>query len=122
MAKTQEEKREARIKEIVGLTKERDVINARLNLLTGVVEASNAKPDKIPIPEGFSYSREVEALFEAHPQLRILQATALLQKKYPYPIERRKVHSALVYLVERGKLLKEKEERGLFSLKAQTAQ
>lgn len=117
MAKSLEEKREERIKEIASLTKQREAINAKLNFLTGVSETINAKPAESPIPEGFSITREVETLFKEYPQLRILQATALLKKKYPqYQIERRKVHSSLVYLVERGKAKKE-EERGLFSLK-----
>ena len=121
MKKTLEDKREERIKEIAELTKKRDEINARLNFLTGVAETTNAKVAESPIPEGFSYTREVEILFSEHPQLRILQATALLQKKFAqYQIDRRKVHSSLVYLVERGKINKEKEERGLFSRKAQT--
>jgi hypothetical protein len=122
MKKTQEDKREERIEEILKLYKQRDAINARLNLLTGIVDGTNTKADSKEVPPvGFSYSKEVENLFMEHPQLRILQATALLQKKFPYQIERRKVHSALVYLVERGKIVKEKEERGLFSRKAQTS-
>lgn len=122
MKKTLEDKREERIREIAELTKKRDEINARLNFLTGVADATNAKPAEVELPVGFSYTREVEALFKEHQQLRILQATALLQKNFPqYKIDRRKVHSSLVYLVERGKLAKETTERGLFSRKAQTA-
>ena len=117
MKKSLEERREERLKEITELTQQRETINARLNFLTGVVEASNGKPTEAPIPEGFSITKEVETLFNEHPQLRILQATALLQKKFPqYQIERRKVHSSLVYLAERKKIKKEPEERGLFSL------
>lgn len=123
MAKTLEEKRESRIKEITELTKKREEINARLNFLTGVSETSNTKPAENPIPADFSYTKEVENLFQEIKRLRILQATALLQKKFPqYEIDRRKVHSSLVYLVEKGKLLKEKDERGLFSLKVQQEQ
>ena len=114
--KSVEEKREERIKEIADLAKQRDTINARLNYLTGVAESSNTTAAGNPTPDSFSYSKEVESLFAENPQLRILQATALLQKKFPqYQIERRKVHSSLVYLVERKKIKKELEERGLFS-------
>jgi hypothetical protein len=118
MSKSLEEKREDRIREINELTKQRETINTRLNYLTGIAETNNVKPTENPIPEGFSYTKEVGDLFKENQQLRILQATALLQKKYPqYQINRRKVHSSLVYLVGRGKLKKEQEERGLFSLK-----
>jgi uncharacterized coiled-coil DUF342 family protein len=117
MAKSLEEKREERLKEITELTKQREAINAKLNFLTGVTDGINTKSTETPIPEGFSITKEVETLFQEHPQLRILQATALLKKKFPqYQIERRKVHSSLVYLAERGKAKKE-EERGLFSWK-----
>ena len=118
MNKSLEEKLEERLKEITDLAKRRDEINARLRFLTGLVETTNAKLTQSPIPEGFSITREVENLFNEYPKLRILQATALLQKKFPqYQIERRKVHSSLVYLAEREKIQKEPEERGLFSLK-----
>lgn len=117
MKKSLEDKREERVKEIIELTKQREVINARLNYLTGVVDSDAVKPTVTPLPEGFSITKEVETLFEQHAQLRILQATALLRDKFPqYEIDRRKVHSSLVYLVERGKAVKE-EERGLFSRK-----
>ena len=117
MARTTEEKRETRIQEIMELTKKRDEINARLNFLTGITESSNTAAGNPPPPAEFSWMKEVSALFTEHKQLRILQATALLQKKYPqYQINRPKVHGAIVYLTKKG-ILKKEEERGLFSLK-----
>jgi len=116
MKKSSEVKREERLKEISDLIRKREEINARLDFLTGISETPNIKPEENQIPEGFSVTKEVEKLFMEYPQLRILQATSLLQKKFPqYRIERRKVHSSLVYLAERGKVKKEPNERGLFS-------
>lgn len=119
MSKTTDEKREAKIKEIMELTKQRDGINARLNFLTGIVESSNTTASNPVPPSEFSWMKEVSALFTEHNQLRILQATALLQKKYPqYQIDRSKVHGAIAYLAKKG-FLKKEEERGLFTLKNQ---
>jgi len=123
MKKTNDERREDRIKEIFEITKQRDALNTRLNYLTGVVETTNVNVTENPIPANFSLMREIEELFNEHKQLRILQATALLQKKFPqYNIERSKVHSTMAYLAKKsGSKIKKEAERGLFALEENTS-
>lgn len=116
MKKSLEEKREARIKEIADLIKKRDETNARLDFLMGITGSNGRSASESALPKEFPLMKEIEALFKENRQLRILQATSLIQKKFPqYMIERRKVHSVLVYLAKKG-IIKKEEERGLFSL------
>lgn len=116
MKKNFEEKREQRLKEISSLIKKRDEINARLNELTGLTEGGGE--NSLP-PKDFPWMKEIEALFKEHSPLRIIEATSLMQKKFPqYKIERSKVHSVMAYLATPYKGILSKEEgRGLFSLK-----
>lgn len=115
MPKNVQHKRETRLEEILRLSRERERINARLDELMGLGDASTI--ETTPYPEGFSLMREVQALFKEKKQMRPIQAVKMLQAKFPnLTFSRRRVHSTLTYLARKGVLTKG-SDFGVFILK-----
>lgn len=114
-----------RLEEIESQRKIIEKAELRLKFLLGMAENSGgAGSDKLP--EGFSLMNEMLKIFRENggKKMRTREIVGVLNKKWGVSFPRRNVQSTLTYLASPKKdlLVKEQEQRGVFSLKQKPPQ
>src|SRR3989338_10358696 len=102
-----------RLQEIKDLEKKKAEIEARLALITGLIQETD------PLPKGFDYRETILKIFEdgSDMDLNIDDVTKQITIKYNFRVDRKAVANRINYLTDRDKKLQRiKGKRGFYRL------